>query len=282
MTEFAFEQPFGNDIPFDFRFDQHLVTQLDARTRIKTFGACRGQPGMDLEIFVERCGLVVLYGKTIGHDKMAEMMAKHALRFVEYYSQCAAMRVPRRAFMLTAHLKSEDYLALILIKSGRNMKRVIIQRAATKTIVRVQLLANDAGLSLRIGLHGLFFIGFGFFDARDDNLTAIIIATGGANTVRKPECAAVCAWPQVRPAYRMVRAAIAAAGMGKSSLGYGHCCRKRDLKHGVNELHQPGPAERKCRRIHDQPRRAFHDDFLFHKVVGFERGTGADKIDDHI
>lgn len=184
--------------------------------------------------------------------------------------------------MLAAHLETEDDLALIFIKSGGNMKGVVIQRAATKTIVMVQLLANGAGLSLRIGLHGLFFIGFGFFDARNNDLTAVVITTGCAYAVRKPECSAVCAWPQVRPANCMVRAAIAATGMGKSSLGYGHCCRKRDLKHGVNELHESGTAECKGRRVHNQASSAFHDDFFFYQIISLQSSAGANQVNDDV
>ena len=89
---------------------------------------------------------------------MTEMVAEHPLRLVENYRERTPVRIARSAFVLAAHLETENNFTLVFVKRGWNMKGIVIQRTATKTIVMVQLLANQAGLSLRIGRHGLFFI----------------------------------------------------------------------------------------------------------------------------
>lgn len=89
---------------------------------------------------------------------MTEMVAEHTLRFIENYCKSSTMCIARCTFVLPAQLKAEYNFALVLVKSRRDMERIIIQRTTRKTVIVVQLLANLAGLSLRIGLQGLLFV----------------------------------------------------------------------------------------------------------------------------
>jgi len=57
-------------------------------------------------------------------------------------------------------------------------------------------------------------------------LLAVVVATRSADTVRKAVGAAVGAWPEIGFADSMVRAAVAPARVGHSSLGYGHLVAK--------------------------------------------------------
>lgn len=131
-------------------------------------------------------------------------------------------------------------------------------------------------------LPGLFLIGFGFFNARYQNLFAVIIAASCADAVWQTISPAIRAWSQVWLADCVVRAAVAPARVGHSSLGYGHLSRKMNLKHLVNELHYSLTPERKSRRIHDEARRAGKNDFFFDKVVSLERRARRNQIDDNV
>ena len=105
---------------------------------------------------------MVFNGKAVSHDKMPEMVAENTLRFVENYRQRTTVRIARSTLVLAAHLKGKLYLATAFIERRGNMKRIVIQRAATKTIVMVQLLTNTAGLTARTGKHAYSLSDFAF------------------------------------------------------------------------------------------------------------------------
>lgn len=98
-------------------------------------------------------------------------------------------------------------------------------------------------------------------------MLAVIITAGSADTVRQTVSAAVGAWPQVRFTDCVVRAAVAPARVGHSSLGDGHLSRKPDLKHLVNELHHALSAQGKGGWIHDEAGCARKDNFFFDQVI---------------
>lgn len=221
FAEPALEQPLGDNIPLNFGFDKQLITKFDTRLGVEALRAGGGQPGGYFDFFIERRRLVVLNGEAIGHDEVAKVMAQNSLRFVENQCQSTTMRITGSSLVLFAQLVSEAHLALLFIEGRGYVKGVIVQRTARETVVMVQVLADKACFAVR-AKHRLFFVSLGFFDAWDQDLASVVVATGSANAVWNAVRAAVGAGAQVRFTDCVVRTAFASARVGKSSLGNGH------------------------------------------------------------